>query len=188
MLVAEGLRKAYRSREIVRDFGLTLDAGEVVGLLGPNGAGKTTCFYMIVGLVPADAGQTSHSLDANGTAVLSGGVTITQGTLDIRAARAEITQRNGDPVRVVLTGSPVRLTQQLDDGTPMSATGNRVDYDLTTEIVVFTGAVNIQQPRGSLSGGRVVYNMRSGQVQSGGGENGGRVKMRILPRSAQGGG
>jgi lipopolysaccharide export system ATP-binding protein len=28
----------------------------VVGLLGPNGAGKTTCFYMIVGLVPADAG------------------------------------------------------------------------------------------------------------------------------------
>jgi lipopolysaccharide export system ATP-binding protein len=57
MLVARGLRKAYRSREVVRDFGLTLDAGEVVGLLGPNGAGKTTCFYMIVGLVPADAGQ-----------------------------------------------------------------------------------------------------------------------------------
>ena len=57
MLVAEGLRKSYRSREVVRDFGLTLDAGEVVGLLGPNGAGKTTCFYMIVGLVPADAGR-----------------------------------------------------------------------------------------------------------------------------------
>ena len=57
MLVAEGLRKRYKSREVVRDFGLTLDAGEVVGLLGPNGAGKTTCFYMIVGLVPADAGS-----------------------------------------------------------------------------------------------------------------------------------
>ena len=57
MLVAEGLRKRYRDREVVRDFGLTLDAGEVVGLLGPNGAGKTTCFYMIVGLVPADAGR-----------------------------------------------------------------------------------------------------------------------------------
>jgi lipopolysaccharide export system ATP-binding protein len=57
MLVAEGLRKSYRSRAVVRDFGLSLDAGEVVGLLGPNGAGKTTCFYMIVGLVPADAGR-----------------------------------------------------------------------------------------------------------------------------------
>ena len=57
MLVAQGLRKRYKSREVVRDFGLTLDAGEVVGLLGPNGAGKTTCFYMIVGLVQADQGR-----------------------------------------------------------------------------------------------------------------------------------
>ena len=57
MLVAEGLRKKYKQREVVREFGLSLDAGEVVGLLGPNGAGKTTCFYMIVGLVTADAGR-----------------------------------------------------------------------------------------------------------------------------------
>ncbi|UNK56874.1 LPS export ABC transporter ATP-binding protein [Pseudoxanthomonas daejeonensis] len=57
MLVAEGLRKRYKQREVVREFGLSLDAGEVVGLLGPNGAGKTTCFYMIVGLVAADAGR-----------------------------------------------------------------------------------------------------------------------------------
>ncbi len=56
MLQARGLRKRYRSREVVRDFGLHLAPGEVVGLLGPNGAGKTTCFYMIVGLVGTDAG------------------------------------------------------------------------------------------------------------------------------------
>ncbi len=57
MLVAEGLRKRYKNREVVKSFGLTLEAGEVVGLLGPNGAGKTTCFYMIVGLVESDAGR-----------------------------------------------------------------------------------------------------------------------------------
>jgi len=57
MLVANGLRKRYRSRDVVRDFSLSLAPGEVVGLLGPNGAGKTTCFYMIVGLVEADAGR-----------------------------------------------------------------------------------------------------------------------------------
>ena len=57
MLIARGLRKRYRQREVVKDFGLSLAAGEVVGLLGPNGAGKTTCFYMVVGLVAADAGE-----------------------------------------------------------------------------------------------------------------------------------
>jgi lipopolysaccharide export system ATP-binding protein len=57
MLRAKGLRKRYKSREVVRDFGIDLAPGEVVGLLGPNGAGKTTCFYMIVGLVPTDAGS-----------------------------------------------------------------------------------------------------------------------------------
>jgi lipopolysaccharide export system ATP-binding protein len=57
MLIATHLKKRYKSREVVRDFGLHLSAGEVVGLLGPNGAGKTTCFYMIVGLIPADGGK-----------------------------------------------------------------------------------------------------------------------------------
>jgi lipopolysaccharide export system ATP-binding protein len=57
MLSARGLKKSYKQRAVVHDFGLDLKAGEVVGLLGPNGAGKTTCFYMIVGLVAADAGR-----------------------------------------------------------------------------------------------------------------------------------
>ena len=57
MLLASGLSKAYRKRPVVRDFSFQLDQGEVVGLLGPNGAGKTTCFYMVVGLVAADAGR-----------------------------------------------------------------------------------------------------------------------------------
>jgi lipopolysaccharide export system ATP-binding protein len=56
-LSATDLAKSYKSRQVVRDLSLELSAGEVVGLLGPNGAGKTTAFYMIVGLVPCDAGR-----------------------------------------------------------------------------------------------------------------------------------
>jgi lipopolysaccharide export system ATP-binding protein len=55
-LRAQSLRKRYKSRTVVQDVSLEVSSGEVVGLLGPNGAGKTTCFYMIVGLVPLDAG------------------------------------------------------------------------------------------------------------------------------------
>jgi lipopolysaccharide export system ATP-binding protein len=56
-LKATGLAKSYKSRQVVSNLSLELEDGEVVGLLGPNGAGKTTAFYMIVGLVPCDAGR-----------------------------------------------------------------------------------------------------------------------------------
>jgi lipopolysaccharide export system ATP-binding protein len=58
-LSARHLQKSYGSRKVVKDVSLDVDKGEVVGLLGPNGAGKTTSFYMIVGLVRADAGEIS---------------------------------------------------------------------------------------------------------------------------------
>ena len=56
-LLVRGLKKTYGARQVVHDVSLRLDSGEVVGLLGPNGAGKTMAFYMIVGLVPSDAGE-----------------------------------------------------------------------------------------------------------------------------------
>ena len=55
-LVVTRIGKSFRKRPVVRSVSLSLKRGEVVGLLGPNGAGKTTCFYMISGLIPADAG------------------------------------------------------------------------------------------------------------------------------------
>ena len=59
VLSAKGLMKTYGKRTVVKDVGLEVKSGEVVGLLGPNGAGKTTSFYMIVGLVPSDRGEIS---------------------------------------------------------------------------------------------------------------------------------
>lgn len=56
-LEALGLQKRYGARQVVKDVHLSVSGGEVVGLLGPNGAGKTTTFYMVVGLVRADAGE-----------------------------------------------------------------------------------------------------------------------------------
>jgi lipopolysaccharide export system ATP-binding protein len=56
-LEADGLQKRYGARTVVKDVHLAVAAGEVVGLLGPNGAGKTTTFYMVVGLLRADAGR-----------------------------------------------------------------------------------------------------------------------------------
>jgi lipopolysaccharide export system ATP-binding protein len=56
-LVADGLVKAYRGRNVVDGVSLLVRQGEIVGLLGPNGAGKTTTFYMMVGLVRPGSGR-----------------------------------------------------------------------------------------------------------------------------------
>jgi len=57
VLFANGLRKTYGGRAVVDGVSMTVQPREIVGLLGPNGAGKTTSFYMIAGLIPADAGS-----------------------------------------------------------------------------------------------------------------------------------
>ncbi|MDP2229073.1 MAG: LPS export ABC transporter ATP-binding protein [Moraxellaceae bacterium] len=56
-LDVQGLAKAYKGRQVVKSVSLSVESAQIVGLLGPNGAGKTTSFYMIVGLVPMDAGR-----------------------------------------------------------------------------------------------------------------------------------
>ncbi|WP_240098082.1 lipopolysaccharide transport periplasmic protein LptA [Thermomonas flagellata] len=130
-----------------------------------------------------EAAQSVCGLGANATCTLTGNVVITQGSLRVNAPKAILQQSGNDPSRAQLSGG-VALRQQLDDGTEVNATAANVDYDFKTEVVVFTGNVQLRQQRGTLSGERVVYNMKTGQVE-GGGPGSGRVRMQILPRSAQ---
>lgn len=132
-----------------------------------------------------DAATQECTLDESGQCVFTGAVVITQGTLNIQSARAVIHRSGGDPSRAVLTGKPAVLKQQMDDGTQMTARASSIDYNINTEVVVLSGNVSIDQPRGSMTGQRVVYNLKTGQVNSGG-EGNGRVKMRIQPKASQG--
>src|SRR4030042_3024506 len=57
LLETKGLTKSYDGREVVKGVDILVKRGEIVGLLGPNGAGKTTTFYMVVGIIPPNAGS-----------------------------------------------------------------------------------------------------------------------------------
>jgi len=129
-----------------------------------------------------DSDHQQGSVDGSSVNVWTGNVVVRQGTLDIRAQRAELYQRNGDPARAVFTGGQVILKQEMDDGTPIEMKADRVDYDLTTETVTLTGNYSVKSPRGSSNGQRLVYNLSSGNIQSGG--DGSRVRTVIQPRSA----
>ena len=127
-----------------------------------------------------EAARSDCGLGENATCTFTGNATITQGTLRIVAEKAVVVQAAGKPSRAQFSGG-VTLQQEMDDGDRIDARSANVDYDMRNEVIVFTGNVTITQNRGSLAGERVVYNLKTGQLESGG-NGGGRVKMRILPK------
>ena len=130
------------------------------------------------------AGGQEGTLDGNGVNTFYGGVTITQGTLEIQAGRADLHQKGGDPVRAVFTGNQAQLKQQMEDGTWMTAKADRIDYDMNTDVIVLTGSYTVTTVRGSTSGQKMTYDLKTGRIESGGAGNG-PVTVRIVPKTAQ---
>jgi len=133
-------------------------------------------------LLNVDADSLDAGLDDN-RAVLKGNVRITQGTLVIQAAEATLTQgEQQETRRVLLSGAPVTLEQDLDEGGRLKASANRVDYDVTAETIVLTGAAKVSQPRGDLSGEKIVYNTATGKLNATS-VPGGRVHLKVQPKT-----
>jgi lipopolysaccharide export system protein LptA len=128
-----------------------------------------------------DAGHSDALLTDDGEMVLSGGVTITQGTLEVRSDTATVHRKAGDIQQVVLVGTPATLKQVNDNGEPMDARASRIVYTLDSDIVVLTGGVVVEQTRGTLRGETIKYDLKSGRLDGGG--DGKRVQMRILPKN-----
>lgn len=128
------------------------------------------------------ADSTDAVMEDNGMSVLKGNVSIRQGTLEVNADRAEVHRVAGDIQRIVLTGAPARLKQVSDAGEAMEAEARQVTYTLSEDIMLLSGAVQVRQPRGTLSGETVRYDIGTGRLNGGG--DGQRVNMRILPKTA----
>lgn len=131
-----------------------------------------------------DAGSSDCSVsDEQLPCLLTSGVTITQGTLEIQATRADLRRRSGEFQQVILNGGPVKMKQQMDDGGWVDATAAQADYNMQSDTVVLTGNAVVNQPgQGKIEGQRIVYNMSTGRVQ-GGGDGQGRVRMQFQPRN-----
>ncbi|MGV9883996.1 ATP-binding cassette domain-containing protein [Streptomyces sp. NPDC003006] len=56
-ILAEGLRKEYRTHTALHGIDLSVPAGTVLGVLGPNGAGKTTTVRVLATLVTPSGGR-----------------------------------------------------------------------------------------------------------------------------------
>jgi len=56
-LEVKGLTKRFGGLVAVKDIGLSVKSGEILGLIGPNGSGKSTVMKLIMGIERPDAGS-----------------------------------------------------------------------------------------------------------------------------------
>ena len=127
------------------------------------------------------ADRTDAMLGDDSDSILIGNVRITQGTLIVGADKAVIHRKAGDISQVTLTGAPATLKQISDTGEPMNAHASTIVYTLSSDLVVLTGGVVVEQPRGTLRGEVIKYDLKSGRLDGGG--DGNRVQMRIMPKN-----
>ncbi|MFT3805433.1 lipopolysaccharide transport periplasmic protein LptA [Arenimonas sp.] len=127
------------------------------------------------------ADRTDAMLGDDSDSTLYGNVKITQGSLEVDADKAVIHRKGGDISQVVLTGAPAKLRQTADNGEPMTARAQQIVYTLSSDVIVLSGDVVIEQPRGNLRGQTIKYDLNTGRLDGGG--DGNRVQMRILPKS-----
>lgn len=127
------------------------------------------------------ADRTDAMLGDDSDSTLYGNVKISQGSLEVDADKAVIHRKGGDISQVVLTGAPATLRQTADNGEPMTARAQQIVYTLSSDVIVLSGDVVIEQPRGNLRGQTIKYDLNTGRLDGGG--DGNRVQMRILPKS-----
>lgn len=128
-----------------------------------------------------ESNSNDGSFADDGITNLTGDVVIIQGTLEVHADKGQIYRKAGEVSRGVFTGKQARLKQVNDDGTPIDATADRIDYDVINNVVTLTGNYKITSPKGTNSGEKMVYNTVTGNMQSGG--DGNRVRTVIQPKN-----
>ena len=59
MLNLQHIYKSFNGKQVIADFNLALNAGDVTAIIGENGAGKTTIMKLIMGEITPDSGLVS---------------------------------------------------------------------------------------------------------------------------------
>jgi lipopolysaccharide export system protein LptA len=122
----------------------------------------------------------------DGTATLQGNVEIRQGTLLITADIAQVEKVDGKVRRFELNGNPVHLQQEIEEQGLVTAEARKVEYVVATGIVTLTGEADVVHPQYRINGEILEYDMNTQHFQGTGGDNNGRIRIRLAPEVVPG--
>lgn len=124
--------------------------------------------------------------EREGTQTLIGNVEISQGSMRIEAELVTIKLTEFKLTRIEGEGSPIRFQQENEAGELISGEASNISYDATTGELVLSGGASLSQPGQSLQSERIAFDARTQTVSAEGGENKGRVSIRIEPPGKSG--
>lgn len=117
----------------------------------------------------------------DGMTVLNGKVDIRQGSLLVQADVAELEKVDGRVRRVILTGAPVLLQQDIEEQGLVTAKAQRIEYEVATGIITLTGEADVAHPQYKVKGEMLVYDMNLQHFQGSGGDDNGRLRIQLDP-------
>jgi lipopolysaccharide export system protein LptA len=155
------------------------------------GAGLVLCLLLLSTPLHALKSDRQEPLDVkadatdgtlgDGMATLKGNVEINQGTLMISADVANVSKAEGRVTLIELTGSPVHLQQEIENEGLVTAEAARIEYEVATGLVTLTGSADVVHPQYHISGEKLVYDMNVQHFQGSGGDQNGRIQIRLDP-------
>lgn len=155
----------------------------------------SVCLSPLSFALPTDSQQPIHisadsaQIDDNtGTTTYEGNVIMTQGSMEIRAAKVDLFRTNNEVSHITAIGSPANFRQQPSIEQPITdAYGQTLNYKITDQTVTITGQARVEQAGDTFSGERIIYQMNKAIVNaySGRGSSGQRVQMVIQPKAKQ---
>ena len=122
--------------------------------------------------------------DAKGISIYRGNVILTQGTIRLTADVLTVYNAEGETERYVADGEPAHYKQTMDENNKdLLANALKIEYQLARQIITLTQDAHVTQNDDEFHGDRIIYNMRTTQVQANSAPNtDGRVRMVIQPR------
>ena len=125
--------------------------------------------------------DTTDGTLGDGKAVLKGNVEIRQGTLLVQADVAEVEKVEGRVRRVILTGKPVQLQQEIEEQGLVTAKALKIEYEVATGIITLSGAADVVHPQYQVRGETLIYDMKLQHFQGNGGDGNGRIQIQLDP-------
>ncbi|AQZ93438.1 lipopolysaccharide transport periplasmic protein LptA [Halopseudomonas phragmitis] len=107
--------------------------------------------------------------DRNNTAVYTGNVIVTQGTMRLTGNRVTLnTDANGEVSKIVSVGSPATYRQTPREGqTPINARGLTIEYHADVERIILIEQAFLEQDSNTFRGEYVTYDIQRQVVDAG---------------------